>query len=356
METILYVGGFELPDRNAAAQRVVGIAKGAAALGHEVIFMNYSACSEGCCWTEYFGFPCYEQPPKSLVKSLTDITDVQKILKEKHITAVIAYNYPAYALSLLIRYCRREGIRCYADATEWYMPRGNPLFLLVKTLDTEWRMRVLHKKMDGVLAISDYLYEYYRKVVRTVKIPPTVDMEEAKWLAEKKPADKTTFVYAGSPSSQKERLDLVIDSMERICKIRPVQLKLVGITKAQYEKMYHTCYRGRAVLFCGRISHQEAINTVKKADWSIVFRDNNKVVKAGFPTKVVESIACGTPVIANRFSNIDNFLKDDNSILCDPDKMEEAILYACDTRKNVDTSIFDYHLYLQEIERLLKKV
>ncbi len=33
---ILYIGDFELPDKNAAAQRDAGIAKGFRALGHEV--------------------------------------------------------------------------------------------------------------------------------------------------------------------------------------------------------------------------------------------------------------------------------------------------------------------------------
>ena len=37
---ILYVGGFQLPDKNAAAQRVVNIAKALRDLGHEVIFLH----------------------------------------------------------------------------------------------------------------------------------------------------------------------------------------------------------------------------------------------------------------------------------------------------------------------------
>ena len=42
MKTILYIGGFVLPDGNAAAHRVLGNAKTLKALGWEVIFFGLS--------------------------------------------------------------------------------------------------------------------------------------------------------------------------------------------------------------------------------------------------------------------------------------------------------------------------
>ena len=40
MEKILYIGGFELPDKNAAAQRVVANAKALKKIGYEVLFLG----------------------------------------------------------------------------------------------------------------------------------------------------------------------------------------------------------------------------------------------------------------------------------------------------------------------------
>lgn len=136
------------------------------------------------------------------------------------------------------------------------------------------------------------------------------------------------FTYAGSPSAQKERLDIVIDAIEGISQDFNVVLRVVGITKEQYEKMYKRVYIGKRTEFLGRASHIKAIQEVKAADWSIIIRDNNKVVKAGFPTKVVESISCGTPVIANDFSNILDYLNDKNSIICKVDDLQSAIIKA----------------------------
>lgn len=38
MKRVLYIGGFELPDKNAAAQRVLSIGKAYRLLGYDVLF------------------------------------------------------------------------------------------------------------------------------------------------------------------------------------------------------------------------------------------------------------------------------------------------------------------------------
>lgn len=355
MENILYVGGFVLPDRNAAAQRVIAIAKGFRELGHQVVFLNYSDQVTQTCWTEYSGFACYDAPKRGMYSHLTNIDDVVRIIDEKKITIVVAYNYPAVALSKLICLCRKRRIKCYADATEWYVAQGNIIFKVIKTIDTEWRMRWLHKKMDGVIAISDYLYRYYCNKVHTVKIPPTVDTNDEKWQIQpvERPKDKTVFVYAGSPTAQKERLDLILDAAEAIEKRYNLVVRVVGITEEQYENLYGKKVPKNCTVFLGRISHKDVIREVKSADWSIIIRDNNKVVKAGFPTKVVESIACGTPVIANRFSNIADYLDKRNSILSETTDIAAAMENACLERRSVDASLFDYRKHIEPLRKLI---
>lgn len=357
MENILYVGGFILPDKNAAAQRVVAMAKGFRALGHQVYFLNYNDQIKGKGWTEYCGFSCFDVPKRGLYGALTNIDDAKYIIEEKKITSVVAYNYPAVALSKLIRWCRKKAIKCYADATEWYVPQGRLLFRLVKTIDTEWRMRILHKRMDGVVAISDYLYKYYSERVPTVKIPPTVDMSDAKRAVQPRASqqDQTVFAYAGTPSRQKERLDLILDAAEELQKQYALTVRIIGITEEQYEKMYEKKAPAGCAEFLGRIPHAEVIREVKSANWSIIIRDNNKVVKAGFPTKVVESIGCGTPVIANPFSNIVEYLDESNSMMCEPDGISAAMKRACTERRSVDSSLFDYQRYTHEQKWLLEK-
>lgn len=346
---VLYVGPFKLPDKNAAAQRVYGNALALRDIGYEVYFLNYSEENVETKWREWEGFLCYECPKRNLLSSLTDIGDVQEIIKQKNISAVIAYNYPSVALCKLIGFCKKHGIRCYADATEWYVPQGkNFVFRIVKTIDTEVRMRLLHFRMDGVIAISQYLYDYYKPRVKTVKIPPLVDSQAAKWNNKKniKTTEKTVFVYAGSPSAQKERLDLIVEAVEIAGKKNPLCLQVIGINKEQYDKTYGKEYQGTSVEFLGKLSHLDTLRKVQEANWTVVIRDNNKVVKAGFPTKIVESITCGVPVIANRFSNYLQYLDENDCIICENNELMESFVTACSVRLKPCKDKFDYNGYI----------
>ena len=303
----LYVGGFELPDKNAAAHRVVGIAKGVKELGHEVYFINYTSNASRSTWKKYFGFDCFEVPKRGIINQITDISDVRKVIQEKQIDCVLLYNYPAIAMSRLLKWCKKASVKCYADATEWYTTKGKSIYAMIKTWDSETRMKKLHFKTNGVIAISEFLCQYYKDKVHTVKIPPIIDADDEKWREIlKKDSKRCVFVYAGTPSAQKECLDKIVNVVEETnCS---ALLQIVGITKQQYENMYQIRYNGTKTTFLGRIAHTKVIDLVKRADWSVIIRENNKVVKAGFPTKLVESISCGTPVIANHFSNIEDYL------------------------------------------------
>ena len=183
-----------------------------------------------------------------------------------------------------------------------------------------------------------------------------IDLDEEKWkIDEKKSPDKILeLIYAGSPSAQKERLDLIVETVQR--SEIPVKLIVVGITLEEYKSIYGKSYSGGNIEFLGRIEHREVIRKIKLSDWMIVLRDKNKIVTAGFPTKVVESISCGIPVIANRFSNIDEFLDDNNSILMNNiAEFDSNILIKASNKKvDVDDELFDYRKYIDVMQKLIE--
>ena len=102
-----------------------------------------------------------------------------------------------------------------------------------------------------------------------------------------------------------------------------------------------------------------------------MLRDANaRYAKAGFPTKIVEGLICGTPVITNISSDLNEYLIDRfNCILverCDSISFSQAIRQALslnkytlnEMKKNAyDTAIshFDIDLYKNELEFLLNE-
>lgn len=357
--TILYVGGFQLPDKNAAALRVIANAKALREIGYNVIFINalIDTDIDKQRKVKYEGFECYEYQRERQLKYLFDSKNTILNIKRTNADIIIAYNYPAIALNRIRKYCKRYGVKCYADVTEWYIPVGNPVFRIIKGLDTEIRMRYVHPKMDGVIVISEYLYQYYKKKIKTVKIPPMVDLDENKWReGDNKKHKGIKLIYAGSPSIQKERLDLIINAIDLADTSEKVYLDVIGITKEQYNSMYRCQYNGKRVTFQGRISNSEVIKKTKEADWTVLLREKNKVVQAGFPTKISESISCGTPIIANRFSDIEDYLDENNSILIDTVEEIKTVFTKLKKKsyKQVNQYLFDYRGYLDQIRKFIE--
>lgn len=322
---ILYIGGFELPDKNAAAHRVVSNAKILRYLGYEVIFIssdksddNFGSLKESL--NEYEGFNYYKiKYPKTILEwfnYLTSINHIFEILDESYY-AIFAYNYPAIALNRLIKYSNKKNIKIFADSTEWYKSENeNILHKMLKTFDTNFRMRKVHFKTNGLIAISSAMYSFYSKKMKNViLIPPLIDRKSSKWYSktEDKELDHNIILtYAGSPGQgSKDRIDLLVESVIELSKKHPLKLRIVGISKEEYINNFRTINplnNSNILEFTGRVSHLKSIEYIKKSHFLFFLRDSNIVTKYGFPTKFVESLACGTPIITNSSSDLDKYL------------------------------------------------
>lgn len=364
---VLYLGGFELPDKNAAAQRVMAIGKTLRDIGCHVSFLGLTRASNGYC-DVYDGFVCESLPYPSNTKDwlyhITEFVNTDKI-DSYHPDYVILYNFPAIASMKILRHCHKHGINVLHDTTEWEQAESFSFKDCIKRLDIFLRMRYCLTKMDGVIVISRFLYDYYSPKVNTVLIPPTVDLEDAKWCRKRElGADDTVrLVYAGNAGSKiKDRLDYVV---EAISKFNNFLLTVVGLTKEQYEddfgKLPSNCNN---ICFFGRIPHKEAVKAVCDADFQVLIRENTLKNRAGFPTKFVESITCCTPLIATLSSNIADYLVDEkNGFIVEGhnslDKVLERIsLLSKEDRIEMksycrDNNPFDYRNYTSEINKLL---
>lgn len=368
-ETYLYIGGFELPDKNAAAHRVIGIAKIFRELGKEVVFVgvrkdgrkNLSFLSTK---TDVYGFQAYSQAypenNRMWIQYITSIRHYTEVVdKLGGVSGIICYNFPAAGLEKIRRYCKTKGIRSYADITEWYSVSGRPFAeRLVKGMDIFFAMRVVHKRMDGLLVISRYLEHYYKHHNNVVCIPPLVDLSEEKWKnTSEKSVDLLKLVYAGSPG-KKDRIDILIKALRGLR--REYQLDVAGITEEEYLALYPEQAEwvriNEKIIFHGRLSHRETLELIKAANYSCFFRDVSRLTSAGFPTKLVEALSCGTPVLTNRTSDIGEYLTGGkNGILIEEtstEEISEALNHAA-YKMDVDPERFSYLNYIPAIKTLI---
>lgn len=353
--TILYVGGFILPDGNAAAQRVISNAKLFLEVGFNVAFLNYSRSISAPRIVEYSGFECFEYPGSEIdIISSVDVGHIEEIVsKRKDINCIVAYNYPAFALFRLTKLCHSKGLVCISDVTEWYRARDAAFFKIpLKYIDTVLRMRYLLPRMDGLIVISDYLRRFYIGRTKMLLLPPLVDAKEEKWrtLGKRTGDGVTKFVYAGKPSRTKERLDLIVEAIASLPEESIVELDIIGITRSEFIKMYQCEPEGNRIVFHGRLSHKDTIEFVKQADYSLIIRDDNRVTRAGFPSKFVESIACGTPVVCNDNSDLKTWIQRYGcGFVVDAETLgQDFANIIASPRPNFSREIFDYHNFCSE--------
>ena len=383
-DTIIYIGGFELPDRNAAAHRVIANSKIFKMLGYNVVLSGVSKERNKKKYSEYDRF--YPNSKYEWIKYLTKNNEIDKIIKnigKEKIYAIVAYNFPAIALNKLIKKYKHHNIKIIADATEWYDPSDNKkIFSLIKKLDTKLRMENIHLKCDGIIYISKYLENYYSgKGMKGITLPPLVDLEEQKWKTKKNNSNKIrTFLYAASKGSfndqkSKESLSEIIDVFYRIQK-KSEQYKLI-IIGADYEfleqryidKANKLNYIKSNLICLENITHNDVISKIKSSDCFIFIRNNNLVSNAGFPTKLVESISSGVPILTNNIGDVQKYIKNGlNGFLVEDinlDTLEDAILniinmndtewkVLCNNCKN--QNIFDYRGYVKTMEKFLQEI
>lgn len=376
MQKVLYIGGFEMPDGNAAAQRVLGVAKVMHECGYEVRFLGLSrkitepqnGIMDGFTYTNLV----YPKSPISWFKYLTgrdhSITEIQKYKPD----LIVLYNHPALAIEHIAKHCKKNNIKVIADVTEWYEAGGNPVFKAIKGYDSNRRMQKSHLKLDGLICISAFLNCYYQsKGVKTIEVPPLVDISQSKWLqtsgAQK---NEIQLVYAGSPGAVKDRLDVIIKALNQAVMTSSNQIKfdVIGLTKEQFIEKYSYETIPEFVMFHGRIPHTEVIKRLLAADFQVFVRPDNLTNRAGFPTKFVETITSKSLPITNLNSNLSDYLVNGyNGFLID-DKNEQSIVESISVplsktkseidrlKANIDNNTFDYHNYVLPFKLFLSQL
>lgn len=371
MKNIVYIGGFELPDKNAAALRVTSNGKIFNELGFNVIYIGVDKNLKKIdnfkedYRNNSFVF-CYPYNIYSWFKYLTDSEKHIKVLNNlNNVEYLICYNLPSLILRKLILYGKKTSIKVVTDTTEWYGFQGKNFFWkIIKGIDSLYRMRFLNKKVDGNIVISNFLLDYYNSKVNSILIPPLVDLSEKKW--ENISVNKENifdFIYSGSPG-KKDEIKLLV---ELFSKYRyGINLHIVGISEEDFINEYNSnVYKKRInIIFYGRVTHNKSLELIKKSDYSIFFRKHKLSNNAGFPTKLVESISLGVPVITNKTSNIADFIINGyNGILVDSldlndidSEIKNIVRNKIYLKGKFDRSIFNYNKYIDKVKIYLKSI
>ena len=310
----------------------------------------------------YFGF-------KNRVKSILASRD--------DIEALYVNAMPLSSLLYIKRYAKKRKIRLVAEACEWYSPEQFKFGML--SYNYLVRNFYIANYIDSnilAISISRYLEKYFiGKNVRTARIPVLLDVLGTHYHKETS-KKKITFVYAGSPG----RKDYFVDIIEGLsllssAELARIEFRLIGATEDFVidllgSKSHLLSKIGVSFKCLGSVSREEVLENLVQADFTVLMRSPVlRYAKAGFPTKVVESLASGTPVICNLTSDLGDYLTDgkDSIIVknCSADAFcvaaRKALSLNYEQRQQMYTNAretaercFDYRLYCDHINTLLE--
>ncbi len=373
METIVYIGG-ELPDKDASALRIMSNAKALREFGYNVILIGqirglkvYDILED-----RFEGFTSYLLPyPRTNIEWINETFSIEQYLsviqKFRNTVAVICYNFHTLALLRLVHYGKKNGIAVLSDCTEWHTTfHLHGIKKHAKSLDIFFRMNIAQFKTMGNIVISQRLFDFYSRC-NCIVIPPLVDLGEEKWKSSHANQNENcSFVYAGRIGIEK---DLLNNCISALYELRDYNFKMdiLGITRNEYLNIYPTFGNildelEKKIFFHGMLPHCDAVEYIKKASFSILIRNQTRKNDFGFPTKFVESIACGTPVITSDFSDVKIYAQkysigimiegtEKKSILAG---LKSALLLSVDDRKTLIDNCFrckafDYRTYTNEL-------
>lgn len=365
MKTIVYIGGFELPDRNAAAQRVLNNARVLRALGHRVVLVGVSRArpygrglhpaDTGGADVEAWeiGYPAGRNDWFDHIRSDWPVRTLagQGTVAPGEVSAVICYNHPALAQRAIAKLARQWGAAAIADCTEWYAARPwTSLANIVKNLDVPLRMRWVNRRMDGIITTSPYMTGFYRPTgLPIVEIPTLMDRPD-----EPPPplggeggdaaAPMPLFAIA-SGFAEGMRAEEVHDRIDWILELLYAAvargggdfvLRIAGVDRERYLSVFtdHAALLdrlGERVLFMGRLPRVELLRHLQGAAFAFVLRHESRVTLAGFPSKYSEAITYGTPCIINALPSVRAYhVEGKTGFTIDPDDRDDAADRLCD--------------------------
>ena len=331
--TIIYIGGFRFPDRNAAAKLALNYARIFSCLGYNVVFYcadELETDERGLTKRKVFDYDVWSfNGPRNVQNRLSEFLGIKNILsvasRYDDVQAMIFYNYRSVPFLRMIPHCRKSKIKVISNTTEWYGKSGRSVaFELLRSLDTNLRMRVANKNVDGLIVTSTFLKDFYydSEVVvvpslsESVGRPNTAESEGRR--------GKVRLVYAGRPFSVdrkikdraviEDRLDKAISYLYRVsAEGQDFQFDIYGITRQQYltalpEDQSMLDALENKIFFHGFVTGEAIYSAIRGADFTFLVRDINRVTLAGFPTKIAESINLGIPVLTSRIGDMDKYV------------------------------------------------
>ena len=209
---------------------------------------------------------------------------------------------------MILTVARKHRVPIILESCEWYDVRGfRHEKKDIRYYQFQHCFNNSYNKVDGVIAISRLLEEHYRPLVkRVIRIPGIHEVYRIPYRIDSRSDNEIRFLFAGNIFGEKEQFTELLIAMSKIqLDDKAIKLNVYGPSKQDVINSLDEIGRtslealGERVIFHGMVPQSKMAGICAENDFGVFFRPNRRSSHAGFPTKLGEYLAAGTPVITN---------------------------------------------------------
>lgn len=341
---------------NAGALRNVGVAQALRSVGHDVHILTTDPreTQPDPDWREIIGGDRISVQARGLAGPRQRLTakayrslaggfpKVGDIVDEVKPDAILLYDSNIGSILRLRHQAERRLLPLALDLTEWHSPfNGSPPTRWPLGLLGELSMRRFAPQVPRAIVISTRMQRHFaRHGTPAIVVPPLFALGSLENRS--RPTGPTRLIAVGSDFDATGKdglgLGLVLRALSGMgVEASNYSVDVVGPI-SEGEAARFCAYPGVHITFHGSISRRDALRLVEEADFSVALRSaENRRMAYGFPSKVPESLLLGTPVLANRFSDLSSHLIEGaNAVLVDDFSVESIASAIRRCRANFD--------------------
>lgn len=240
--------------------------------------------------------------------------------------------------------------------------------------------QLIPKLSKGILAISRQIKSYYESLGLAKNaaylLPVLIDAghyQGAGNSAVDALQGRRFLLNSTGTYSEKDGIPYLIDAITQVRLQKPeIKLVFTGFAApAIQEKIYQMAGAGSQdwIIFTGFLSRDQLIWCYKHAAGLLSCRSNSSFANYGFPTKLAEYLCSGSPVIATRVGDVEEYLADgQNAYLATPEDVnsiagaifrllenpEQAVLIGS-SGAEVARQFFDYRNHVNGVANFIRQ-
>jgi glycosyltransferase involved in cell wall biosynthesis len=257
---------------------------------------------------------------------------IYKRNKENKIHVIVSSSYSKFTFNIIYSiYCKVLRIKFISTLDEypWVILHKNNYNIMYRWLYINY----YYKLFDGCIIMTKTLLHYYRDKVKNkaklLHFPMSVEIDRFVNIKQNMKRKNRYIAYSGwdVDNYNIDGIDILIKAFKQISeRYKDINLYLIGKFNEDRLAQINHLNLGRRVVFTGPVHRDNIPEYFQSATVLALARPNSLQAQGGFPTKLGEYLASGTPVIVTKVGEIPHYLVDgESAFLADPGDVESFV-------------------------------